>query len=120
MAGDIKSERWARSFRNGGRHRAESARALSSAPIGRQRNPFLIAWAHLERVIFWWSLAVSTRAIAGLNPAAAFSYVPIIEACACNAKPLIGQNQLMKLHVCVGRANEILEMWGARWRSRSK
>jgi hypothetical protein len=28
MAGDIKSERWARSFRNSGRHRAESA------PIG--------------------------------------------------------------------------------------
>jgi putative spermidine/putrescine transport system ATP-binding protein len=25
MVGDIKSERWARSFRNGGRHRAESA-----------------------------------------------------------------------------------------------
>ncbi|MGY3556944.1 hypothetical protein ACVWXP_000213 [Bradyrhizobium sp. USDA 4463] len=25
MAGEIKSERWARSFRNGGRHRAESA-----------------------------------------------------------------------------------------------
>src|SRR5216683_3611044 len=29
MVGDIKSERWARSFRNGGRHRAESARAAS-------------------------------------------------------------------------------------------
>jgi len=27
MVGDIKSERWARSFRNGGRHRAESAKA---------------------------------------------------------------------------------------------
>src|SRR5258708_36899017 len=26
MAGDIKSEWWARSFRNGGRHRAESAK----------------------------------------------------------------------------------------------
>jgi hypothetical protein len=25
MVGDIKSERWARSFRNGGRHQAESA-----------------------------------------------------------------------------------------------
>ncbi|MEH2491605.1 hypothetical protein [Bradyrhizobium sp. AZCC 2230] len=28
MVGDIKSERWARSFRKGGRHRAESAGKL--------------------------------------------------------------------------------------------
>jgi predicted RecB family nuclease len=30
MVGEIKSERWARSFRNGGRHRAESASLLST------------------------------------------------------------------------------------------
>src|SRR6202023_1041728 len=29
MAGDIKSERWARSFRNSGRHRAESADSMT-------------------------------------------------------------------------------------------
>ncbi|MHC6157815.1 hypothetical protein ACVSQB_39415, partial [Bradyrhizobium elkanii] len=37
MVGDIKSERWARSFRNGGRHRAESADKR------RQRERFYLA-----------------------------------------------------------------------------
>ena len=58
-------------------------------------------------MIFWWSLAVSSRAVADLNPSGGFSFVPIIKARACNAQPSIGQNQLMKLLVRVGRSNEI-------------
>ncbi|MGY3695420.1 hypothetical protein ACVIGA_005500 [Bradyrhizobium sp. USDA 3240] len=37
MVGDIKSERWARSFRNGGRHRAESA--LFIPAVGWNQQP---------------------------------------------------------------------------------
>jgi hypothetical protein len=36
MVGDIKSERWARSFRNGGRHRAESALVAYAEILARQ------------------------------------------------------------------------------------
>src|SRR5713101_3152081 len=43
MVGDIKSERWARSFRNGGRHRAESATDSGGAYI---RTIYLGSWDH--------------------------------------------------------------------------
>ncbi len=36
MVGDIKSERWARSFRNRGRHRAESANSHESHNVTRR------------------------------------------------------------------------------------
>jgi abortive infection bacteriophage resistance protein len=36
MVDDIKSERWARSFRNGGRHRAEPAKHFKTKYAGEQ------------------------------------------------------------------------------------
>src|SRR5690349_24636519 len=48
MVSDIKSERWARSFRNGGRHRAESAiQGLPQQERGRQ-----LKWSHLNALFF--------------------------------------------------------------------
>src|SRR3954466_5816010 len=47
MVGDIKSERWARSFRNGGRHRAESA--LGTRMLG---NPLRPNWTKLQSKLF--------------------------------------------------------------------
>ena len=72
MPGGIKSERWARSFRNGGRHRAESAlkkerpktRVLSEAKIkvlwhGLDRND--LPWDRTTRLAIRFALATMLR-----------------------------------------------------------
>src|SRR5450755_1409669 len=72
MAGEIKSERWARSFRNGGRHRAESAlmrrmgiEALyrrprtTKAEPGHKIHPYLLRGLEITRPNQVWAMDIT-------------------------------------------------------------